>query len=78
MDTLKKQTEYHSTRTADYYIACLRTAIKHYSVNGYYDKAENLALKTLEVINTFPLLSTKMTEMISISMERANNFSQTR
>ena len=74
LDTLKKQTEYHSIRTADYYIACLRTAIKHYSVNGYYDKAENLAVKTLEVINTFPLLSTKMTEMISISMERANNF----
>ena len=74
LDTLKKQTEYHSIRTADYYIACLRTAIKHYSVNGYYDKAENLAVKTLEVINTFPLLSTKMTEMINLSMERANNF----
>ena len=74
LDTLKKQTEYHSIRTADYYIACLRTAIKHYSVNGYYDKAESLAVKTLEVINTFPLLSTKMTEMISLSMERANNF----
>lgn len=39
-----------------------------------YDKAENLAVKTLEVINTFPLLSTKMTEMLSLSMERANNF----
>ena len=70
----KKQTEYHSIRTSDYYIACLRTAIKHYSVNGYYDKAENLAMKTLEVINAFPLLSTKMIEIINISMERANNF----
>ena len=25
-------------------------------------------------MNTFPLLSTKMTEMIGLSMERANNF----
>ncbi len=32
LDTLKKQTEYHSIRTADYFIACLRTAIKHYSL----------------------------------------------
>lgn len=74
LNTLKKQTEYHSTRTADYYIDCMRTSIKHYSVNGYYDKAENLALKTLEVINTFPLLSAKMVDMIGLSMERANNF----
>ena len=28
----------------------------------------------MEVINTFPLLSAKMVDMIGLSMERANNF----
>lgn len=74
LETLRQETELHASRTADYYLACLRTGIHYYSSKGHFDKAEQLATDTLKVINEFPLLSVKMTEMISISMERAANF----
>lgn len=74
LDTFRKDTDIHSTRTADYYFSCLKIAVRHYSTLGYYNKAENLANQTLKLINDFPLLSIRVTEVINFSMERAANF----